>query len=199
MGACGTPRADDPDRVVVLGDSITALEQPSLSAAVPATRTLDYVFRFGIDIAGATALLRDDLATKGTPGVLVVNLGTNDALRGRRSATGPTPLDPVVGAARRVPCVVLTTVSQRLDDRTGGDVAARINTQIAALAARRPTRVVVVDWDGFLRSLQASEVGVFLQRDGIHETEAGARWLAEADLRAIDACGSGIPPVMPPG
>ena len=199
--ACARPVIDG-GRLVVAGDSITALEQPYLSAVVPDRWRLDYLFRFGISIGPAADLLRSDIAEHGTPGALVVNLGTNDALSGPRAvgaSAGPAPLDPVLDLAHRVPCVVLTTVSQRLDAASHGDVAARIDAQIAAASAADPRRVKVVDWDGFLRSLQANAVATYLQRDGIHETEAGARWLADADVRALAACGSPLPPVPPPG
>ena len=174
-------------RVTVAGDSITALEQPQLSAILT-NYTISYVFRYGISIAPATALLRKELASDGRPGGLVENLGTNDALTGHKGTGPPPTLDPVVSAATGIPCVVLTTISTRADARGGSDVAASLNAEIARLHRQDPARYQVVDWNGFVELLRPADFFRFIQADQIHPTPLGAQWLAQADAAALAAC-----------
>lgn len=181
-------RGVDTSRVVVVGDSLTAEEQPQLSAALDPHYTLAYVFRYGITIAQAMPLLRKELASGDTPGALIVNLGTNDALEGRPDAAPRPTLAPVVAAATGIPCVVLTTVNTLSDQRGGSDVASGINAEIARLHRIDPDRYPVVDWNRMVQSLGPDRIGTYLQEDRIHETDTGARWLAEADASALASC-----------
>jgi hypothetical protein len=178
----------DSSRVTVVGDSLTYLDQPDLSQALEPRYTIAYVFRFGISIAAAADLLRAELATDGRPGVLIENLGTNDALSGRTGSGPQSTLEPVVSAAAGIPCVVLTTVNTHADERGGSDVAARINGEIARLLLAHPKRYRVVDWNRFVQSLSPADTARYLEVDRIHETRAGARWLAGAYVSAIDSC-----------
>ena len=184
---CGCSGGYNGARLTVAGDSITALEQPQLSAIL-ANYSIAYVFRYGISIAPATALLRAELAADGRPGGLIENLGTNDALTGHKG-TGPLPtLAPVVSAAVGIPCVVLTTISVRADVRGGSDVAASLNAEIARLHRQDPRRFQVVDWNGFVELLSPADFFRFIQADRIHPTPLGAQWLARADAAALAAC-----------
>jgi hypothetical protein len=185
---CCSGGSYDSSRVTVVGDSLTYLEQPELSQALESRYTIAYVFRFGISIAAATDLLRAELAADGRPGALIENLGTNDALSGR-TGSGPQPtLEPVLSAASGIPCVILTTVNTHADERGGSDVAARINSEIAWLLLLHPKRYRIVDWNRFVESLGSVETARYLQADRIHETQAGALWLAGAYESAINSC-----------
>jgi hypothetical protein len=178
----------DSSRLTVVGDSLTYLDQPELSQALKLRYTIAYVFRFGISIAAATDLLRAELAADGRPGALIENLGTNDALSGR-TGSGPQPtLEPVVLAASGIPCVILTTVNTHADERGGSNVADRINGEITWLHLLHPKRYRVVDWNRFLQSLSPADAARYLQADRIHETHAGALWLAGAYESAINSC-----------
>ncbi len=193
--ACTAPSASS--RVVVAGDSLTALAQPALSAALDGRYPLDYLFRISARTDQITPLMEADRAARGTPDAVVVNLGTNDAVEGGRPADARAAWDDLVHAVRGVPCVVLTTVNTNADALGRTDRAATINARIEALAAAEPRRVKVVDWTGFVRGLSPAGAATYLRPDGIHETDAGAAWLAAADRAALASCGTGLPGPAP--
>jgi len=108
----------------------------------------------------------------------VLNAGTNDVV----FDTGPAwkrRFDALVAQAT-TSCVVLTTVSSRLDDRPHTPTARQVN---AHRFAADHDNVRVVDWDARIRSGASVVVS-----DGIHPNAAGRRWIAARDLAAVRSC-----------
>jgi len=187
--------------VIVVGDSVTSVEQAQLQGALdPPYSPTFLVVPSGGRIGEMSALLSDSIRSNGNPGVVITNLGTTDALQAGTSSTTISPLSPLVSAAAGVACVVLTTVNVRTDHRLDhlpdATVAARINHQIKLLALSDPTRYKVVDWNEFLATLPAASVPTYLQANGYLETQAGAAWLARADLAGVRSCGSTHQPTV---
>jgi lysophospholipase L1-like esterase len=182
--ACAAP----PPRVVVIGDSMTALAQPDLSAVLGPHYDIGYVFRIGVRIDQLHQLVVDDLHGHGTTQAAVVNLGTNDVLDGRSARTAVADLDRLLRTLRPAQCVVLTTIGPGVDHRARSDVGVALNERMAGLAATDPRRFKLVDWAGFLSRSDSATRARYLQVDGVHETPLGARWLADADLAALASC-----------
>jgi hypothetical protein len=183
--------------VVVVGNAVTAIGKSELDAVLVPPYAPRYLVRSGGRIGEMSAVLSHSIQSTGNPAIAVTELGTTDALHPASGApTTGLPLAPLVSATAGIPCVVLTTVDVQADARSGGDVAARINHQVKALALADPQKYKVVDWNEFLGTLPASSVPTYLRADGFVETPAGARWLATADLAAVRACGSRHQPTV---
>jgi len=180
-------------RVAVIGDSITALAQPDISAALDPSFDVHYTFRIGVRTDQMLGLIASDLQANGPMSAAVINLGTNDAIKGGPSAPALANFDALLTMSRSVPCEVLTTISLRADIRGGSDVAAALNRKILDLAIADPGHYKVVDWNGFLSSLDRAQLGQYLQRDLIHQTPAGAQWIATSYRAALHVCGTGQP------
>ena len=177
-------------RVAVIGDSITALAQPDISAALDPSYQVNYTFRIGVRIDQMLDLVASDLQTNGPTWAVIVNLGSNDAITGGGSARALDSFRGLLVTTGSAQCEVLTTISSGLDVRGGSDIAASLNRKIFDLAAARPDHYKVVDWNGFLHSLDRTQLGRYLQHDLTHETPVGSRWIAESDAAALQVCGS---------
>ena len=199
LASCSTTSGQP--RVSVIGDSITALAQPDISAALGPSYDIDYVFRISVRIDQLLGLVAADQQAHGPTAAAVINLGTNDAIAGGTDTHAPASFDRLVTAVDAVPCVVLTTIGPFADERGRSDVGAALNRTMVGLASADPTRYKVVDWNRFVTGLDSQRRPSFLQPDLIHETPAGARWIAASDKAALDTCGTEAqaPLVRPPG
>jgi len=194
LSGCST--SPDLPRVSVIGDSITALAQPDVSTELEDSFDVGFVFRISVRIDQMLSLVAADLRENGPTKAAVINLGTNDAIAGGDSAPALAAFDQLMKAVGPVRCVVLTTIGPFADDRGRSDVGASLNRRMDDLVAADPERYKLVDWSRLLGSLDPESRGFVLQPDGIHETEAGARWLAVSDKAALDTCGTDRQPSM---
>ena len=168
-------------RVVFVGDSITSGARPQIEGAATSHSYLPYVYAFpGLTSEQIDAAL--EKAQSDHPGAYatVLNAGTNDV----HFDVGPSwkrSYDALLARAK-TPCVVLTTVSERLDEQSHTPSARTINAYIRQVAGKHP-HVRVVDWDSHVRS----GAPVVLP-DGVHPNDAGRRWIADQDLAALQRC-----------
>ena len=188
LAGCSTTTA--PRRVAIIGDSMTALAQPDLSAALDPTYTVGYVFRISVRIDQMLVPVASDLRDNGPTAAVVINLGTNDAIAGGDSAPAMASFAQLLATVGSVQCVVLTTIGPFADRRGGSDVGAALNRRMTDLMTGDPRRYKVVDWNGFLGTLDPLTRQHYLQPDLIHETPAGARWIAASDEAALHTCGT---------
>jgi hypothetical protein len=191
-----------PDRsqrpyVIVVGDSITDLASGSIQSALDPKYQSVLVYKDGQRIDQMLPGLNLAMAAHPTTKAVVENLGTNDALQGGRQADWRASWARLMSSTSKVPCVVLTTINLSSDAYGGRPVATGINRDIKKLATSHPTRYKVVDWLGFLQIAWEHHRATFfdyLNRELIHETPAGARWIAEEDRAALADCGSTAQP-----
>ena len=169
---------------------MTALAQPDISTALEHSYNVGYVFRISVRIDQMLALVASDLQDNGPTAAAIINLGTNDAIAGGNSAHALATFDQLVTTVGSVPCVVLTTIGPFADERGRSDVGAALNRRIVDLVAGDPRRYKLVDWNRFLNALDLRTRQSYLQPDLIHETQAGARWIAASDEAALQACGT---------
>jgi len=194
----GCSTGPDLPRVSVIGDSITALAQPDISTELESSFDVGYVFRISVRIDQMLDLVASDLRDNGPTEAAVVNLGTNDAIAGGDSAPALAAFDQLLKAVGPARCVVLTTIGPFADVRGRSDVGASLNRRMDDLVAADPRRYKVVDWSRLLGSLDPVSRRFVLQPDQIHETEAGARWIAASDRAALDTCGTARQPAVLP-
>ena len=180
LGGCGTPRTD----VGVIGDSISAQITPFLTAAAEGNFTLEIAA-----VPGATVgEMVDDAATVAgaSPSTLVVNLGSNDVLRGVPPAQSAADLERLLDQFTGVRCLVLVTVNETMFSDAEGylaDRAVATNAALGEVAARRGA--VVVDWNAILAGQRATEGAPDMLFDTVHVTGYGAEVLTDAYLDAV--------------
>jgi hypothetical protein len=190
---------DSPQRpyVVVVGDSITDLASGPIQSALDSKYQPVLVYRDGQRLDQMLPGLNLALAAHPAVRAVVENLGTNDAIQGGRHADWRASWARLLSSTAKVPCVVLTTINLSSDSYGGRPVASAINREVRKLATSDPTRYKVVDWLGFLKTAWVHHRATFfdyVNRELIHETPAGARWIADEDRSALSDCGSTAQP-----
>jgi hypothetical protein len=194
-----TPESSQRPYVVVVGDSITDIASGSIQSALDSKYQSVLVYRDGQRIDQMLPGLNLALASHPAVKAVVENLGTNDALQGGRRVDWRASWSRLLSSVAKVPCVVLTTINPSADVFGRQPVAPAINRKIQRLAASDPTRYKVVDWHGFLLTAWEHHRATFfdyINRELIHETPAGARWIAEEDRSALADCGRSAQPAI---
>lgn len=175
VGPKGAPR------VLVVGDSITAMSNGNIQQALGNKVRLRFEAQWGKrsdEMRGRLEAGLDDSA--GRPAAVIMNLGTNDALQHRPSAV--TDYQRTFAKAQRVGCVVLVTVNVR-NDPAAAVVATEIDSAIGRLAADRPN-VRVADW----KALVDANPGLLRDGDEVHPGPNGALVLADLYQRTLRSC-----------
>lgn len=181
--AAGAPTTDGSGAgkpmVGVVGDSITFLIQPALSAALAPTYSYEINGYPGRTIAQQYPVLETMLRDPPRPRAMIVNLGTNDALRD--NVGWPRSFVRQVNALRSTSCVILVNIDQGLDKLFGNRIANRINAAIARTVARH-RNFHEIDWNAVLAAHPRRGL---LMADHIHPSPAGQRVLVRLYLRAL--------------
>jgi hypothetical protein len=180
---------NDGDPVFILGDSITALGDPVLHETLSAYN-LNVAAKFGDTLEDRVAAA--DLGAASKPTQVVINLGTNDVLKGVDPATAAATLDQMVSKFADANCVHVVTINRNLDQRGNRPVAAidALNAAIEALPDQHDN-VDIVRWDE-IQGDAAEEAGnpTALTSDGVHPDDPGQKSLADAYADALDGCGN---------
>lgn len=177
--------------VVLAGDSITERGAGALAGA------LDGTFGIGghdvevVARSGATAgEMEADVtaAAAHSPQQVVINLGTNDAVRTGTVAEGLAAIERMAAAFPSASCIHLVTLSESMvafEDPVGpGQRAAEMNRGIIDLASRNGYGLI--RWDQIVAEGVAR--GEPLTLDSIHPDGAGDAELADAYASAVASC-----------
>jgi lysophospholipase L1-like esterase len=179
--------------VALLGDSITDQSERDLRAALDAYEVVAVVARPGHtfeDMQADTAVLALD-----APDIVVVNLGTNDALKSVDTSRSLAALDATMAAFRRS-TVLAVTVAHRFGgsefDRRAGAINDRLRAGPAAIVAW--DEIVALD-DADRRSREGDDHdgqdGIVaiegLLVDGLHPSHRGRLRLARAVAETLAA------------
>jgi lysophospholipase L1-like esterase len=165
---CAGCRLLSPPEVALVGDSL--LNEATDEAEAASDEDVTIRSFPGITVAQGAGLVDEAVATD--PDVLVVELGTNDAM-GR---TDLGSIDAVLDSAGGVECVVWVTVAERHEG------AREINAHLAEQADARDN-LRLVRWDQ-----EVADHPEWYVQDGIHHTEAGQVAFAEAISAGIEDC-----------
>ncbi len=170
--------------VGAVGDSITVQLTPYLEGAAEGEFALEVAA-----VSGATVgEMVDDAAVVAAtgPSVLVVNLGSNDVIRGVPPEQSAADLERLLNQFSGVRCLVLVTVNENMFSYTEGfltDRAVATNAALAEVGARRGA--VVVDWNAILDAQRALPDTPDMLLDTIHVTPYGAEVLTAAYVDAV--------------
>ena len=179
---------DDRPRLLLVGDSITAISEKRLTASLDG--------RWKVSVSGApkrTAPQRiDDLplleAIK--PEAVVINLGTNDVIQQVAPDATITAITKIAAAFPAARCLALVTVNEDMynaRDATLGPDAKAVNDRIVALAKDKGWKII--RWDLIVKQYRAEgEKQGHLTADTIHPGTVGQKLLADAYSRALVTC-----------
>lgn len=170
------------DRVAIIGDSITALSVEEIQdqldgdyavslRAVPGARSID-MGEFAAQLAAEH------------PVQAVIDLGSNDALKGTDLNETRASLTAMIDAFTTAECIHLVTINTGMISNTFGPVgepARRINSMLEEFSAD-DDRISIIDWAGIVADQPD------LVDDTIHPTEEGQRRLVEAIGDALGSC-----------
>ena len=185
-------RRSQPEKVAVLGDSITVLTEPDL-------QTISHRYRLSIGaVSGATAqdmLRAAQLLSVAHPRQVVLNLGTNNVLHGEAPPTTLAAIDQIIKLFDSATCIHLVTVNAsiiRFSDPQMHDRINQVNDGLRRFAAR-DRRVSVIDWSAWVQRYQAAhEPQGHLLYDTVHPTDLGRRLLTQLYVQALKSCARGL-------
>lgn len=180
LAGCGTPRTD----VGAVGDSISVQLAPFLEAAAAGDFSLQIAAVSGATIGDMV----DDAASVAAsrPSVLVVNLGSNDVIKGVPPEQSVADMERLLDQFDDLGCLVMVTVNEYMFSYAEGyltDRAVATNAALADVAARRGA--VVVDWNAILDAQRATPGTPEMLVDTVHLSGYGAEVLRDAYLDAI--------------
>ncbi len=168
------------ERVTVVGDSLTVLATPKIRSALHGVRLSIYAHN-----GNRADQLVDGLRADLPADVVIVNVGTNDAIQARTHPDWLTGFNEIVSLVEHVPCAVFVTISTLVDSIGHGSVAAQIDAKIQNLA-QTDSNVRVIDWNAAAHGPDGKN---YVNLDGIHETpEAGSQWFADQYAAAVASC-----------
>ena len=179
------------DAVAVVGDSITALDQPALEEDLGDSYRFTVTGNFGKTVA--EVLPNAEVVAASKPSQVIVNLGTNDVLQGLPVDTSMTAMRQMIDLFPSARCIHLVNVNEHMvvqDTRTSRAAQAqRFNAALEDLAAG-DGRVSIIDWNEVAAGELNDEEPPFssLTEDSIHPTAAGNTQLNELYATALADC-----------
>jgi acyl-CoA thioesterase-1 len=167
--------ADEPVRIVALGDSLTAGFGLPAEAAFPVRLQKALTHKgLAVEIANAGVsgdtmsggLARLDWSVPPETDAVILELGANDALRGVDPAVTRRALDAILAALakRNIPVLLCGMLAPR---NLGADYARAFDPMFAELAKAHGTVLYPFFLDGVAADAKLN------QRDGLHPTAAG--------------------------
>jgi lysophospholipase L1-like esterase len=176
------------ERVVLLGDSITELSEPTLEARLGDRWALLVDGRSGATVA--QRLPAAERAATDDPRQVVVNLGTNDVTLLLDPAGSVAQMRELLDLFPDATCLHVVTVGEgiEINGRRYDTEAAAFNEGLWSLAAADP-RITVLDWDAALRAEETRGAAPDdLLHDTVHPTARGEEVLASLYASGLEAC-----------
>ena len=178
MGLMGLSKATSPQRLLVVGDSISAeygLSRGSGWVALLQKKLQDLGLPWSVvnaSISGDTSAggrsRLNPLLKAHQPGVVVIELGGNDALRGLSLAMTTDNLQAMIDAARQSGAKVLL-LGMQVPPNYGPDYSREFGQVYVRLAQKNKIRSVPFFFKGFAEGADAAN---WFQSDRIHPNEA---------------------------
>ena len=179
--------ADDPVKVLALGDSLTAgygLKQgegfaDQLQTACRKMGRPVTVINGGVSgDTSAGGLSRIDWALSDKPAVVILELGANDMLRGIDPANTQSNLAGVIEKAQAAGAKVLLC-GMKAQRNLGADYVQKFDAIYPDLAAQYKVALYPFFLDGIVGADGTADTQL-LQGDGLHPTEAGAKLIVDS-------------------
>jgi acyl-CoA thioesterase-1 len=185
-------RADDPVKVLALGDSLTAgygLKQgegfaDQLQAAFRKMGRPVTVINGGVSgDTSAGGLSRIDWALADKPAVVLVELGANDMLRAIDPASTRANLAGIIEKAQAAGAKVLLA-GMKAQRNLGADYVQKFDALYPDLAKQYNVPLYPFFMDGIVGADGTADTKL-LQGDGLHPTEAGAKVIVDRIMPAL--------------
>src|SRR5581483_8137339 len=191
-----SPSTDARPRIVAFGDSLTAGLGVAPEDSYPAhlQRRLDAAgYRYRVINAGvsgettAGGLRRIPWILQSRPGLVILELGGNDGLRGLNVEETRSNLEQIIKRllAEKVPVVL---AGMKLPPNYGADYTARFEAMYPELAKTYGLTLIPFFLEGVAAKVTLN------QADGIHPTGEGYRLIAENIFRTIEPLLAKPPP-----
>ena len=182
-------RSDPRPSVAVLGDSITFESETELRAALAEATAVDLTALVGRPGKTFAELLADGERIAATdPDLVVINLGTNDALKGVPVEDTRLDLDALYAALPDA-LIVAVAVTTRFSGSPFDVRAQAINDRLRAGCRDGARPVAVVAWDQIVAADDANQADSPaldpILSDGLHPTPRGRARLADAIAAAV--------------
>jgi hypothetical protein len=168
--------------VPVVGDSITVYSRNDISRGLKGAYHAEVTALIGQRIDQMLPALRN--AVQKDPFAVIENLGTNDALQGRKHPDWKSGFTRMVALLAPARCVVLTTINTLPNGSPSAvpSVASDINRAIAEAAASHPN-FHVADWNAAVHGADGARL---LVDDQVHPSGPGQLVLAALYRSALD-------------
>lgn len=174
------------DSVALVGDSITVLSRDTFERELKDYK-LEFQAKMGARSTDMVGPATELAATK--PTQVVINLGTNDALRRTAPAETKEQLTKIVGLFPDADCIHFVNINTHITD--DGDPrkaeAEQVNAIIDEVADKAGADVI--DWDGIVAPTVGDDGKSSIIADTVHPKDVGEAKLANAIGDALDRCG----------
>ena len=180
----------DGDSVAIIGDSITFLNQGEIQKQLSPTFKLNVSATLGITLGNSLPAAQQLAAAD--PRQVVINLGSNDALKA-------VPIDQAIGELRSVvstfsgaDCIHLVDINTHMVAEGRGPVgpeAEQLNAEMLKLAAK-DSRIDVIGWNKIISDdIAAHPPNGRLTGDTVHPGPEGQKLLAAELDTVLHRCG----------
>jgi hypothetical protein len=177
------------ERLAVIGDSITQMSHDEIHRQLDGAYHVSVDGRPGFTISEQLPVAAVYSQQHPVPGVIVVNLGTNDAVLGTTLADATRDLADITANFPTARCVVLTTVNANTMGVTFNDWANAFNFWAIFAMAGTDDRIRIADWNTSVHTYyEDGQPQGDLTYDLVHPTPIGQERLADLTKTAIDTC-----------
>jgi lysophospholipase L1-like esterase len=185
LGSAGCSAFTD-RTLVIIGDSITGLTakvvEKRFSTSFEVTTNAKWGARVDEQLQAAELLAATE------PDVVIINLGSNDALQDWPIEDTRAALLKMLALFKNADCVRFTTISTSMNQESKPHKASaetiNVALQAIALAQRKRPQAGLVEWDSRIQSQGVAA----LTSDTIHPNDAGALQLVDAYADSLASC-----------
>jgi lysophospholipase L1-like esterase len=172
--------SNEGDKVLILGDSITAITGKDLAKDLEPAYDVTLRAKFGATVQEMMPYAKEVAPQK--PDQVVIDLGSNDALGQKPIQETSQQLHELVGLFPDAECIELVNINTKMrhGNQSRTKEAQAINKVLEDIAAA-DGRISIVDWD--------SKVSDDLVDDTVHPNKKGQEVLAQLMDDALGRCG----------
>jgi len=172
--------SNEGDKALILGDSITAITGKDLAKDLEPAYDVTLRAKFGATVQEMMPYAKEAAAQN--PDQVIIDLGSNDALKQVPIQETSAQLREMVGLYPKAECIHLVNINTKMmhGNQSRTKEAQAINKVIDDLAAS-DSRISIIDWDG--------KVSDDLVDDTVHPNKKGQEVLAQMMDDALGRCG----------
>lgn len=178
------------DSVAIIGDSITVLDSGEMQKQLAGEFRVTLRATLGIRTSEAMPTAQQLAAAH--PRQVIIDLGSNDALKGTPVTQAVADLQAMVAMFAGADCIHMVDLNTHMVAMGRGPVAieaTQLNQAIADMAAKN-SKIDVISWDAIVtRDIDAHPPKGTLTDDTVHPGPRGQKLLAEEADTVLNRCG----------